>query len=99
MRLTDDETRIIRDTVRRRFGSDARVWLFGSRTDDTRRGGDIDLLVETPEPLENPFRESIGLETELQIALGDQKIDILLAQPNVPSTPMQRIARNSGIEL
>jgi len=27
MRLTDDETRIIRDTVRRRFGSNARVWL------------------------------------------------------------------------
>lgn|SRR5690554_3206098 len=99
MRLTDDETRIIRDTVRRRFGSNARVWLFGSRTDDKRRGGDIDLLVETPGPLENPFRESIGLETDLQIALGDQKIDILIAQPNAPSTPMQRIARNSGIEL
>ena len=41
MRLTEDESRIIRDTVRRRFGRNARVWLFGSRTDDTRRGGDI----------------------------------------------------------
>ncbi|MBA4741516.1 MAG: nucleotidyltransferase domain-containing protein [Azoarcus sp.] len=99
MRLTDNESRIIRDTVRRRFGSDARVWLFGSRADDAKRGGDIDLLVEAPAPLENAFRESIGLETDLQIALGDQKIDILLAQPNVPRTPMQRIARDTGIEL
>ncbi|AUN93908.1 nucleotidyltransferase domain-containing protein [Pseudazoarcus pumilus] len=99
MRITEDESRIIRDTVRLRFGRNARVWLFGSRTDDTRRGGDIDLLVETPEPLENAFRESIGLETDLQIALGDQKIDILLAQPDLPRTPMQRIARDTGIEL
>jgi predicted nucleotidyltransferase len=99
MRITADEAQTIRQTVQRRFGQDACVWLFGSRTDDQKRGGDIDLLVETPTPLENAFRESIGLETDLQIALGDQKIDILLALPNLPRTPMQRIAKDTGIEL
>lgn len=53
MRLTEDESNIVRDTVPRRFDCGAHVWLFGSRTDDARRGGDIDPLVEAPTPLEN----------------------------------------------
>ena len=28
------------------MGPHARIWLFGSRVDDSRRGGDVDLYVE-----------------------------------------------------
>ena len=45
MRLTPWERSTIRDTVRTVAGSGARVRLFGSRTDDSARSGDIDLLV------------------------------------------------------
>lgn len=99
MRLTKEQAHIIRHTTQQRFGPDARVWLFGSRTDDNAKGGDIDLLIETPEPLENAFRESVGIETDLQIALGDQKIDILLLQPDSQPSPIHQIARKTGIEL
>jgi predicted nucleotidyltransferase len=99
MRLTDEESRAIRNCVERRLGPGARVWLFGSRTDDSRRGGDIDLLVETPQPVANAFRESIWLETDLQIALGDQKIDVILVDPRTTPAPIHRIARSTGIEL
>lgn len=99
MRLTAEQAKIIRQATHQRFGSDARVWLFGSRTDDNARGGDIDLLIETPTALENAFRDSIALETELQILLGDQKIDILLLQSGSQQTPIHRIARKAGVEL
>jgi hypothetical protein len=33
--------------VHEAFGANADVWLFGSGTDDTKRGGDIDLFIET----------------------------------------------------
>ena len=45
MRLTPWERLTIRDTVRTVVGEGARVRLFGSGTEDSARGGDIDLLV------------------------------------------------------
>lgn len=44
MRLTGQQRTIIRATVAETFGAGADVWLFGSRVDDNKRGGDIDLL-------------------------------------------------------
>ena len=45
MRLTPWERSTIRDTVRAVVDEHARVRLFGSGTEDSARGGDIDLLV------------------------------------------------------
>ena len=46
MRLTVDEHGLIREGTRQEIGPDRTVRLFGSRLDDSRRGGDIDWLVE-----------------------------------------------------
>lgn len=99
MRLTTLERDIIRQTVQRRFGAHAQVVLFGSRTNDRARGGDIDLLVNCPDVVENDFLATIGLETDLQDALGEQKIDILIRHPGTTETPLHRIAQQTGIPL
>jgi predicted nucleotidyltransferase len=99
MRLTAEQAEIIRSTARKHLGSGTRVWLFGSRTDDAARGGDIDILVEAAHLPENAFMASIRLEVDLQNALGDQKIDILMSKPGGTETPIHRIARQNGIEL
>ena len=41
MRLTPDQQSAIRTTVAENFGDEASIWLFGSRVDDNKRGGDI----------------------------------------------------------
>jgi predicted nucleotidyltransferase len=60
VRLSPTARDIIRATTREVFGEQAQVRLFGSRTDDAQRGGDIDLLVELPSPQPDARRKSLA---------------------------------------
>jgi len=99
MRLIGNQAEIIRQTVRQMFGPEAKVMLFGSRADDRARGGDIDLLVEVDERLENRAGAASRLAALLQIALGDQRIDVVLVDPDTPKLPIHDAARRRGIAL
>ena len=52
----------------------ARLLLFGSRVDDSKRGGDIDLLVITHTL---GFPDKLQILADLHQQLGDQKIDLV----------------------
>lgn len=101
MRLTDQQRAIIRATVAETFGVGANVWLFGSRIDDNKRGGDIDLLIETDQVDVNAIaRNEITFLTKLQMKLGEQKIDVLLDYPSRKThPPIFTIAKQTGILL
>ena len=47
MRLNPHQRQTIKQAVHTCFGADATVRLFGSRIDDSKRGGDIDVLIST----------------------------------------------------
>lgn len=99
MRLTDNERAKICAVVSAVAGPRARVRLFGSRTDDRVRGGDIDLLVEVDEPVTSAVRLEARIGARLQRELGDRRIDVLVAAPNVVEQPVHRVARQTGIVL
>ena len=101
MRLNDRQRAIIRATVAETFGTAARVWLFGSRVDDTKRGGDIDLLIETDQVDADALaRTEISFLSKIQMKLGEQKIDVLLDYPSRKTRPpIFSIARQTGVLL
>lgn len=99
MRITQDQARIIREQVGRNISPNTRVWLFGSRADDTQRGGDIDLFIEADHPLEDRIATACRIASNLQLQLGDQRIDILLVDPATVQQPIHRIAKETGILL
>jgi predicted nucleotidyltransferase len=101
MRLTAQQQATVRATVAETFGSDAQVRLFGSRVDDTKRGGDIDLLISTTQSdVATLMRAEIALLTKLQMKLGEQKIDVLLDYPSRKvRPPIFNIALQTGILL
>lgn len=98
LRLSPEYSRAILDTAQRQFGDGVAVWLFGSRVVDARRGGDIDLLVDVPHPIENKPREAARFVAALQSQLGDQKIDVVIDDHRNPLA-IHEAARREGLEL
>ena len=96
MRLRPDQTKLILNCLRRQYGADVHVLLFGSRLDDAARGGDVDLLVETvaPPTLRQRARATLALEQALGLP-----VDIVAVQQGTPGSVFARIARASAMPL
>jgi len=95
MRLRPDETAAIKETFLEVFGA-GRIYLFGSRLDDRRKGGDIDLLA-VPETLEDLGRKKIDFLVRLKRKIGERKIDLIIDRG--ADHPIVRIARREGKAL
>lgn len=98
MRLNKQQIEAIKTALSVSYGSDAEVWLFGSRTDDALRGGDIDLLVRHAPTGEEGFRRKIQFQVELEKQLGERRIDIVVEQPG-DERSIVRYAHENGICL
>ena len=100
MRLTQQQLATIRAVLRRHFGSNSQIRLFGSRTDDTAKGGDIDLYIEpdiqSPDQIADARLNALA---ELHMALGEQKIDLLVHRQQGPELPIHRHAQETGLPL
>lgn len=99
MRLTKVAQRVIRDTAAEVFGPDAVVMVFGSRIDDSARGGDLDLLIQAERPVQQRGRKALQLVAKLQLRLGDQPIDVLVLDPQTNRKPIHEQAIRTGIRL
>jgi len=74
----------------------AKVYLFGSRVDDKKRGGDIDILIVGERKLS--LKEKRGIKISFQKEFGEQKIDIVSFEKDDPA-PFKQIAESEGILL
>jgi uncharacterized protein len=95
MRLTTAQIKSIRQATRHSFGAGASVWLFGSRVDDTLRGGDVDIYVESIQKntLISALRCKIALEDSL-----DLHVDLIVKEPG-KDKPIYRLAKTQGVQL
>ena len=96
MRLSSVQQNIIKSATTKLFGENANIYLFGSRVDDTKKGGDIDLLIETATNPDLLKKASLKNLLEIQLNL---PVDLLTIQRNVPLTPFQKIAFEKSILL
>jgi predicted nucleotidyltransferase len=99
MRLPSKAITTIREAAKNHFGAQAKVWLFGSRVDDSKRGGDIDLYVEMDTPIKDRILKACRMNAEIQTALGEQKIDIVVSSPERTPLRIHKIAKQTGMLL
>lgn len=94
MRLTQTEITMIKKAFHEIFGN-GKIYLFGSRVDDSLRGGDIDLFVDTVTT--NRLQKKIKFLSVLKQKIGDQKIDVVISRDH--TRLIEQEALKKGVEL
>jgi predicted nucleotidyltransferase len=96
MRLNDREIDSIKQSAREVFGVKVKVYLFGSRVFDDKKGGDIDLYIET-ENTQNIYDNKIKFLVALDKRIGEQKVDVVISRDK--NAPIEKSALKYGIAL
>lgn len=99
MRLNPEIQEIIKAEVLSLMNENCTILLFGSRVDDNQRGGDIDLLIESPVIIKNRVQLECKLAARLYIKLGGRKVDILIKDNLTAIKPIHQQAIKQGIIL
>jgi len=95
LRLSAEAINVIQDAFLRVFEK-GDLYLFGSRVDDTRKGGDIDLYVVADQ--QNRLGEKrIDFLAQIKHKIGDQRIDLVIDRGT--NRPIDKIATSEGILL
>jgi len=95
MRITENEKKVIIDAVAN-VDPNAKVWLFGSRADDSKKGGDIDIAIFS-EKIDKDVMQKIQVRRLICDRIGEQKIDIVTT--NSGKEAIFRLAVAEGIQL
>lgn len=95
MRLTTQQQQVIKTYFLEVF-NEGQIYLFGSRTDDTKKGGDIDLYIRTPDT-NNLMHKKLDFLVKLKRAIGNQKIDIVFDKGL--KRAIDNVAQKQGIML
>ncbi|MCI5129973.1 MAG: nucleotidyltransferase domain-containing protein [Candidatus Electrothrix sp. EH2] len=96
MRLLDSQLDDIRTVIPRYAGNGCKVYLFGSRLDDEARGGDVDLLIETPQYMSRMQRARLKMAIEAVLGL---PVDLVVYSENETPTAFQRIAKSRSTAI
>jgi len=74
MRLKDFEIKAIKDAVYS-LDKNSKIYLFGSRVDDSKRGGDIDLIIISKKLTSG---DKYKIYSGITKVIDEQKIDIII---------------------
>lgn len=96
MRLTKDEIKIIKETITNRL-DDAKITLFGSRVYDDKKGGDIDILVQTNQKVS--LKKQLEILSQLEIKGIERRVDLLFQTPYTKEQNIFETAKNEGVLL
>ena len=101
LRLTSKEIETLVSSFKKFFLKDDHLWVFGSRVDSTKRGGDIDLYIESSVPeINNLVKLKIKFLVDVKMQIGEQKIDIILNHlPSKKRAGIYEEASKTGVKL
>lgn len=99
-RIRDQDLHAIIEAFRKNFAPHDQLWLFGSRLDLERRGGDIDLYIETNLSSDKAHKKRTRFVVDLWNKIGEQKIDVMVrVLSENEELPMYTKIKETGVQL
>lgn len=95
MRLSTSQHQAIKKYFLEVF-KEGQIYLFGSRVDESKRGGDIDLYIQTSNR-QNLMHKKLDFLVKLKKEIGLQKIDVVFDKGSHRS--IDKVAMKEGIRL
>jgi len=95
MRLSKEYINVIKNAFNEVF-KDGEIYLFGSRVDDNKKGGDIDLYLILKDK-SNLFEKKIKFLAKIKKILGEQKIDVVFNKDS--NRLIEKEAKKWGVKL
>ena len=95
MRIQPEEQSAIISTITS-FDKESEIYIFGSRLDDSKRGGDIDVLVKSDVICRSMLA---SIEDELFRKIDEQKIDFVLTRKKKPSSFSRMVLAKGALQL
>jgi len=93
MRLNETYKKVIKKAFLEVF-KEGEIYLFGSRVDDNKKGGDIDLYLVVNE---YSLKKKLKFLAKIKKVLGEQKIDVVFNKDE--NRPIEKEAKKWGIKL
>lgn len=77
------------------------LWIFGSRANLLKKGGDLDLYIETDEKDKMVLvKKKNAFLSQLALCMGQQKIDLIIKQrQNDYHLPIYDVAKREGVQI
>jgi len=97
MRISEEVKKSILQVTKIVFGDEVSVYLFGSRVDDNKRGGDIDIFIKSDNLIDDKLNKKIKFIVELKKRIGEQKVDLVISSNK--KRLIEEIAIIKGIKL
>ncbi len=100
IRLTEKEIKAIKETALEIFGRDTKVYIFGSRTNPSKKGGDIDIFLEIPD-CDNLtlVKKRLKFLVRLKDKIGEQKIDLLIKREKDSLNPIYENIKKCAVRI
>ena len=95
MRISEEERQAIINAILK-FDENAEIHLFGSRLDDSKKGGDIDILIKSDVVNKKML---FLIEEELFNHIDEQKLDFVLTGNDMKNTFAQMVLARGTVKL
>ncbi len=95
VRLSQNEIKIIKNLAKEIFGENSKVYIFGSRADLSKKGGDIDIFIETDK--KNSLQEELKFLAQIEIKGIERKVDLIVKNPYKKEKSIFKEAKEKGV--